>query len=161
MADPITQTYRDVEVTLREDENTWSFTVNGRQRSAPTLPKAREYIDNALDEVKAGKVKAWEPFMAWTDHGFGGLRKVKVTSQAERSYSNPEFWTVDQDAKDHRGRTKPERKKISINWLYEDTDANAERVRQIEDYNKRVAALNDEQEKVKGALTKMPIPSSD
>lgn len=57
----ITDTYRDIEIVLLEDENKWRFTANGRERTAPTLPKAREYIDNALDAVKSKKEKPWEP----------------------------------------------------------------------------------------------------
>src|SRR5688572_16715979 len=91
------ETYRDVQITLLEDENKWRFTANGRERTAPTLPKAREYIDNALDAVESKKEKPWEPIDAyWLDvypRDLGTLDKGRITSIAGRDYrGRTEVW---------------------------------------------------------------------
>jgi len=80
----IGETYRDVEVVYLIDENKWRFTVNGRERTAETLSKARESIDRSLSNVSQKKEQAWKPFEVWHRERYGdGFKKVLLTSVAE------------------------------------------------------------------------------
>jgi hypothetical protein len=120
MSEPIKQMHRDIEIMLLEDENVWQFTVNGRQRKAPTLPKAREYIDNALDRIETKKEKPWEPIDAYFldsyPNSLGNLQKGKITSVAGRDYrGRDEVWF----SSDKAGR-----RKVSIASMVAVSDSN-------------------------------------
>jgi hypothetical protein len=132
MSKPITETYRDVEIVLLEDENVWRFTANGRERKAPSLPKAREWIDNALDKVATKKEKPWEPIEAYFldtyPNSLGQLHKGRITSVADKDYrGRDQVWF---NADDGRGR-----RKVSITSLVAVTPENEAilaRLREIE-----------------------------
>jgi len=86
----IIETYRDIEITYRETENVWNFTVNGKERNRESLMKARESIDNALD--KEVVEKPWQPFDAYL-YRYNEFILVKVTSEADSLYSSSrQFW---------------------------------------------------------------------
>ena len=156
----ITETYREVEIVLLEDENKWRFTANGRERTAPTLPKAREYINNALDAVEKKKEKKWEPFEAWYQGRFGGREfiKVTVTSEAGAGYSSErEFW-ISYQSKDYRGRDERKREKVRQTELFVDSPESAELIQRSGDLKKQAAELEDDARQLIGKL--VPINPS-
>jgi len=53
--------HKDVEVTLWEEDDTWRFTLRGRDRAAPSPSKARDLIDRP---VPANKAKPFTPIPA-------------------------------------------------------------------------------------------------
>lgn len=158
----IQHTYRDIEITLLEDENKWRFTANGRERTAPTLPKAREYIDNALDAVATKKEKPWEPFEAWATNGYSksDFRKVRVTSEAERSGSERKFWIVG-PYKDYRGKVEDKREKVSMRQLFAASPENQTLITQTEELQARAEALHEEAAACVANLQPIQVPASD
>jgi len=131
----ITENYRDIEIVLLEEENKWRFTANGRERTAPTLPKAREFIDNALDAVNSRREKPWEPFQAYRRRGYHSeeFDVVTVTSLAERGrWKNvDEYWIKGKNGRD----------KVSVDDLYALSEANTALI-------KRIAELDAERERI-------------
>jgi hypothetical protein len=141
----ITETYRDTEIVLLEEENIWRFTANGRERKAPTLPKAREYIDNALDAVREKKEKAWEPFDAylreWSSSAM--FQIVKVTSIAEpNKWDGPQFW-INADGK----RSKQSRKS-----LYAVSDENSAKIAELNALELEIKRLREHAEIISQTL---------
>lgn len=151
----IKDTYREVEIILLEDENKWRFTANGRERTAPTLPKAREYIDNALDAVKGKKEKQWEPIPAWKSAPFDKQKftRVTITALAEgRRYSGPEVWVKsDVDGK---------RSKEDLNLLFADTDANAEAIRRIQQLESEIKRVTGEMGELREKMDRITLPNT-
>lgn len=105
----ITETYRDVEIVLLEEENKWRFTANGRERTAPSTVKAREFIDSALDAVATKKEKPFEaipvcympPYPDSND--VEKIGKGRITSIADKNYrGEPVVWATTK----YRGREK-------------------------------------------------------
>ena len=155
----VTETYRDIEITLLEDENKWRFTANGRERTAPTLPKAREYIDNALDAVKAKKEKPWEPFEAWYSARYGryDLIKAMVTSEAETRHGR-EFW-ITYTSKDYRGNDERKREKVSLSKLFQLSPENDAVIQRIRDLEAQSEKLDLEIREARGKLMPISIPA--
>lgn len=141
----ITETYREIEIVLLEEENKWRFTANGRERTAPSIVKAHEYIDNALDEVATKKVKAWKPFEAYFKVSYQDtFEVVTVTSQAEDGRDN--FW-INNKNKDYRGFKEKGRSKERVSTLFVISPENDKLiaeykalVKQAEDANEKAAA---------------------
>lgn len=78
---PIQVVHSDITITYNEGEDKWQFTLRGRDRSAESLAKAKEYIDKPLPPEKAKpfeKIPAW--FIPYSDEP----QKVVVTGIAER-----------------------------------------------------------------------------
>jgi hypothetical protein len=150
----ITETYRDVEITLLEDENKWRFTANGRQRTALSLPKAREAIDKTLDDVKTTKEKPWEPFDVYLlESNYGHeYAVVTVTSIADTTAwdKTPDIW-ISNDGK---------RKKTSLRSIFTLSDDNAERIVKIKQLAKQAADLNAEIQQLKTALNPVTLPTN-
>lgn len=157
----ITETYRDVEIVLLEDENKWRFTANGRERSAPSLPKAREYIDNALDEVKSKKAKVWEPFEAYHKSGYStdSFEKVTVTSEAESDrYSNRRQYWINNKNKDHRGHKEKGRSKVSATELYAITPDNDKLIAQLAVLSKESEQLEEKIRSTAAKVKQITVP---
>jgi predicted mannosyl-3-phosphoglycerate phosphatase (HAD superfamily) len=147
----ITETYRDIEITLLEEENKWRFTANGRERSAPTLPKAREYIDNALDEITTKKVKPWQPFDAYLcRYSDSKFRLVTVTSRAERNRysSRVDFWITENGS----------RSKVDGDYLYAKTPKNDKLIADYHQLVKELEALEEKVSEAKGRIQHITIP---
>lgn len=149
----IQETYRDITVTLLEDENKWQFEVNGRERTAPTLPKAREFIDNALDRVATKKEKPWEPFDAYYNKRWAGSSEyelIKVTSVAESpSYRGPSVW-VNRNGK---------REKQELSDLYDTSPENQEAIVKIGKLNREIEGLESQINQLKQTLKKIMLPA--
>lgn len=90
---PITVVHDDTTITYNESENRWTFTLRGRDRSAESLAKAKEYIDKPLPPEKA---KPFEKIPAWIIRYNDRPEKGEITGIAERRYGREQVWvTVD------------------------------------------------------------------
>lgn len=87
---PIQVVHSDIPITYNEGENRWTFTLRGRDRSAESLAKAKEYIDKPLPPEKA---KPFEKIPAWFFEFQSTPKKVEITGIAEgRGYgSNTQY----------------------------------------------------------------------
>jgi len=151
----ISETYREIEITLLEEENKWRFTANGRERTAPSLPKAKEYIDNALDEIRTNKVKPWQPFEAYhCRYSDTTFNLVTITSQAEGSRYSPRsdryFWAT-QNGK---------RSKLDGDYLYAKTPENDKLIADYAALNRELEALEIRVRAAKGKIEKITIPAT-
>lgn len=90
--EPIKQTYRDVEVIYVESSDHWNFIVNGRERNAESLAKAKEFIDRSLDYER--KEKPWKPFAAYHKDYNRDFTPITVTSEADRGYGSARYFWV-------------------------------------------------------------------
>lgn len=84
--------YSGITIEYREESNRWFFEVNGRERSADSLTKAKESIDRPEREKP---VKPFARTKAYLMHSYSGdaYQVVDVTSIAERGYSTGvHFW---------------------------------------------------------------------
>lgn len=148
----ITETYREIEITLLEDENKWRFTANGRERTAPTLPKAREYIDNALGEIREKKTKPWEPFDVYvtTDYNGSKYTVAKVTSLAETtSYDGKREVWISVDGK---------RSKKNQSTLFELSDSNSAIIAELGGLVKQRGQLDERINRAKHTLLPIKWP---
>jgi hypothetical protein len=92
MSNTMTIEYSGIIIAYDEKDNRWRFTLRGRDRSAESLAKAKEYIDKPKPEDK--KEKPFERIKAFR-FSYGGTVLVgEVTSIAERGYSNLKAWFV-------------------------------------------------------------------
>jgi hypothetical protein len=78
---PIQVVHDETTITYNESENRWTFTLRGRDRSAESLAKAKEYIDKP---VPAEKAKPFEKIPAWLLDYNRKPVQVEVTGVAER-----------------------------------------------------------------------------
>jgi hypothetical protein len=79
---PIQVVHHETTIIYNESEDKWEFTLRGRDRSAESLAKAKEFIDKP---VPAEKAKPFEKITAWLlDYNRKPVR-VEVTGVAERS----------------------------------------------------------------------------
>lgn len=85
----ITVVHDDTTITYDESEDRWTFTLRGRDRSAESLAKAKEYIDKPLPPEKA---KPFEKIPAWFFPYSDRPHKVEITGIAERRYGYEQVW---------------------------------------------------------------------
>jgi hypothetical protein len=78
---PIQVVHDETTITYNESKNRWTFTLRGRDRSAESLAKAKEYIDKP---VPAEKAKPFEKISAWVVDYYRKPVQVEVTGIAER-----------------------------------------------------------------------------
>lgn len=112
---PIKVTWHGTEIIYRETQNTWGFTLRGRERSAESLEKAKESIDAPppADKVPFKRVSVYreERHCTWA--------VVEVTSIAEPRYGSTYCWIAGADKK---------REKVNARELYVITESNRDRV---------------------------------
>lgn len=143
----ISETYREIEIVLLENENKWRFTANGRERTAPTLPAAREAIDKALKaETK------WEPVDAYfTSYNSSGPVRVTITSEAGGHHGNyRQFWIS------NNGK----RSKESEGVLYAITPENDALFARIVELVKQQKALREQEKELLQQLRPIQIPTA-
>lgn len=80
----IKETYKEVEITYNERNNTWEFILRGRERTAESLAKAKEIID----KPPAPKEKPFERVPVWYCHYREGWHRGTVTSLKQCRYSS-------------------------------------------------------------------------
>ena len=125
MNSTISENYNDVEVTYQETENVWRCELRGRERTFPSLAKAKQAIDKPEPSEKAPftRVKGWI-------QQYNLFKRVEVTSIAEMPrYSTGIYvWCVIDGA----------RQKQRADNIYADTEDTRNL---IEQYNKLAVEL--------------------
>lgn len=92
MSNAVTVLYCDVLVTYEEDRDVWTFSLRGRERSAPSLAKAKESIDKVPAEKKNDFQRV--PVYCYNGWSSSAMSKGEITSIAEGRFSTPEVWVV-------------------------------------------------------------------
>lgn len=94
----IQYTHEETAITYDEGRNVWTFTLRGRDRSAESLAKAKEFIDRP---IPAEKAKPFEKISAWKSNYSDAPENVEVTGIAEgtRYGRGPQVWIKDSDGK--------------------------------------------------------------
>jgi hypothetical protein len=77
---PIQVVHDETTITYNESKDKWEFTLRGRDRSAESLAKAKEYIDKP---VPAEKAKPFEKISAWNYAHSDKPERIEVTGIAE------------------------------------------------------------------------------
>lgn len=149
MSDNFKTTHRGVEIVYLEDENKWRYTVNGRERSAVGLAKARANINKALESVQTAK---WEPFDAFL-YNYDSYERVKVTAIAEGGrWRGAENAWIERDGR---------RERASTGMLFKASDENAALLADILRMRAEAAALEDAAEAAYKKLVGIDVPSAD
>jgi hypothetical protein len=136
----IKHTHDGVEITYDEKENRWRFHLRGRERSAESLAKAKEFIDKPVVEKEE---KTFVPIDAWWFSYSEGPRIVKVTSVAERGYGSLEYYWI-KDGKDRSKRAAYE--------LYPKTDKNDKLVSEVQALDSQLDSLREKRDEKKQKL---------
>lgn len=137
--------HNDIEITYNEDANTWEFTLRGRERTAPSLAKAKEWIEKpVLNKV------GFEPVEAFRVNTWQGARACRITSIARPSrYSGPQVWVVYEDGV---------REKVHPNGLILNNETNRAQLSEIEKMEREVEQLHNKIEAIKKGFEWFVIP---
>lgn len=138
----IQETYREIEITLLEEENKWRFTANGRERKSETLPKAREAIDRALDAIATKKEKPFERVPVYFMPPYPDTSDVDavdtgyITSVADPNHrGEPVVWV----AMKHRGREKKD-----LNYFCAASPTNDAVIDRLKAFAKQIEAIDQQ-----------------
>lgn len=143
---PITVVHSDTTITYNEGENKWTFTLRGRDRSADSLAKAKEFIDKPLPPEKA---KPFEKIPAWSTYRDSPTRG-EVTGFTEE-YGTPAVWFV----------SNKTRNKIRAHYIF---PSNAKNDRIFELVNTKEKQINTIRFEIRAALyglKKLVIPKDE
>lgn len=131
--------YGGVEVSYVERENHWEFELRGRLRNAPSLAKAKEFIDREPKE----KRKPFERFECYYSSYSGEPRLVTVTSYAGRGYSGHEFWIIN---------SRGSREKVRASSLYLVNAANDQKLAEIKALDGQCEQIRQKQNAITESL---------
>ena len=142
--------HSDTTITYNEREDKWQFTLRGRDRSADSLAKAKEYIDKP---VAAEKAKPFEKIDAWFFEYTDDPKKVQVTGIAESRYSSsPEVWI----------NSKEGRKRVQVRYkLFVANEQNDTTVGQMVARKNQIDLLRKEISNLKEKLIQLEIPKEE
>lgn len=143
--------HSDVTITYDEQQNKWLFTLRGRDRSADSLAKAREFIDKPVPRDKA---KPFQKIPAWFFRYGEPPVKIEITGIAEeRSYSGGERVWI---------KCKRSRSKESVAYaIYPQSTKNDALVQQIITKESQVEKLREEISNLRGKLEKLVLPKDE
>ena len=139
-------------ITYNEQENKWKFTLRGRDRSAESLAKAKEFIDKPLPAEKA---KPFEKIPAWLFKYDGDTpARIDVTGIAEgRGYGGGEYVWIN-----HKGARSKEAVRFSI---YPSNPKNDEIVQRVSAKREAVKSLQEEISTLKRQLVPLVLPKDE
>lgn len=141
--------YEGIEIAYDESANLWRFELRGRQRSADSLAKAKEYIDKPIPEGK----KAFQRIPAIRLRNYDSdPDRGEITSIAEGyKYSNSkEVWFI--------GADKNRRKHYASDFIAVN-DANTAMLATLANYRAEVNRLNQKSIELYGQLEKIDLES--
>jgi hypothetical protein len=147
----ITITHSDVQITYNEGSDKWEFTLRGRDRSAESLAKAKEFIDRPLPKEKD---KPFQRIPAWLFRYNDEPKKVEITGIAEgRGYKGDEKVWIS-DGKDRR--------KESVGYsIYPQSANNDAIVLTILEKNAAAAKLHQEVSELNSKLSPIVLPKDE
>ena len=145
---PLKSVYCGIEITYDEEANCWRFTKNGRDRSADTLQNAKKAI---LYKDPADK-PAFTAVNAYCKPEYRNeYRLVKVTSVAERSYGEPEYWIS------YGNGVRNERQKIEGHKLFEASKANEATIAKMKAIEEQIEGLHKLSDRVERSMKRLVI----
>lgn len=153
MSEEIKQTYHGVEVEYDERENTWTFELRGKERSAASLKEAKEVIDKPEPKEKA----PFEKIQAYHKRYSDDFNLVTVTSIAlPWGYSNrKEVWISYVTKSSLQGDLR--REKVDAAQVFSVNPDNDECVKQYRSFQATIDELKGHQEKVLKKLKKIKV----
>lgn len=138
-------THSGVTITYNEREDKWQFTLRGRDRSADSLAKAKEYIDKP---IPAEKAKPFAKIPAWLySYNAEEPVKVEVTGIAEINYGCQSVWINNSGV----------RSKERVHNIYQRNDKNDMLIGQIISKLQQVGSLREEISDIKSMLGQLII----
>lgn len=140
MGETMITNYDDVKIEYDEKANKWRFELRGRERSADSLAKAKEFIDKEPKEKKAfTRTPAY-----LTDWSFSRFSEVDVTSIAEApAYSNSKmFWISNSER----------REKVEARNLFANCDSNEVLIAAIKRIDDEAGKLDKQRTGIIGKL---------
>ncbi len=142
-------TYEEIEIEYREGDNKWGFTLNGRQRSAESLAKAKEFIDKWLERAGTEREPPFQRVDAYY-YGYEEFKRRTITSIAEgRSYNGkPYVWTVDEKGK---------REKENSADMILITPKNVEKIKELADITKKEKELSKQWREIFDSLSRFEV----
>jgi hypothetical protein len=143
-------THEGTVITYNEKENKWEFTLRGRDRSAESLAKAKEFIERPVPEEKA---KPFKKIPAWFFHHAQAPQKVEVTGIAERTFSSLLYVWINNSGK--------RSKECVSHTIYPSTPANDEKVAEMLKKAAEIEHLEEEYQKLKSSLTPLELPKDE
>lgn len=146
MTEALQVTYDGISVSYDEAEDKWSFTIRGRERSAPSLAKAKEFIDRPVKDKEASTFTPLAAYYVGYDHA---PREIQVTSMAEgRSYSSGQHYWIVKDG---------QRRKERCDYIYPQSPSNVEAVTQMRGLEKQIKTLQKQLEKAHQSMEKLVV----
>lgn len=142
-------THRDIRVSYNEVDNRWYFELDGRERSAESLVKAKEFIDNPPKEKKVSTFKRVDAFYGETTWDIP--LKVTVTSIAENRSSRPDLiccWIID---------SRGDRRKVGLEYLFGFTPENIDRIKAMREVEKQEKELDKQRGSIRKSLTVLKL----
>lgn len=149
---PIQVVHSDITVTYNESEDRWTFTLRGRDRSAESLAKAKEYIDKPLPPEKA---KPFEKIPAWFfRYDSDAPKQIEVTGIAEdRGYGGGQQVWINND-----GKRSKESERFSI---FPASQKNDEILAQIVVCHQKIEKLREQISELKPKLSPLVLPKDE
>lgn len=83
----IKETYQDVQIEYRENDNAWIFELGGRERVAKSLREAKNAIDTA-PKPKKQAVRFQAYLISWDSK----IEEVTVGAASKNYRGQPQFW---------------------------------------------------------------------
>lgn len=146
---PIQVVHSDITITYNEGEDKWQFTLRGRDRSAESLAKAKEYIDKPLPPEKA---KPFEKIPGWFFPYSDKPQKVEITGIAERRYRSEAVWIS----------ISGKRQKENINYhVYPSNSKNDTLIEEILAAQKEIEKLQKNVSESKRRLSPLVLPKDE
>lgn len=135
--------YHGITITYNESTDVWLFTLRGRDRSAETLLKAKEYIDRPVKSTKANTFTRTKVMLRTG----GSFVEGEVTSIAGTGYrGRAEAWVS------YTVEGRAQRAKYFCNDLYPINPVNMSGIERIRAIDEQRAKLNREREAVVAGL---------
>jgi hypothetical protein len=142
--------YNGIEISYNENRDLWEFELRGRDRTADSLVKAKEFIDKPVVDSK----KSFEKIEAfWVGNWHGKYaEKVIVTSRGEDSiWDGPEFWIQGSEG----------RKKVAAGGLLK---INANNIGLINEYTSNesiIKSLNKRNGEIEKSYERIDLPKEE
>lgn len=135
--------YKEIEITYDEKSNLWLFQLRGRDRSAPSLAKAKEFIDKPAEKSEKPFERVKVYVYQWHEWQEGEVTSVA----ANRGISNPEVWVV----------CNKERSKTYAYNCYPMSDANVKAMKDYRRLDAEIEKLRTQRDAVKEKMQPLEV----
>jgi len=147
MADTLSVTHRDIEITYSEFTDSWTFKFEESSYGRQSLAEARKAVDKFLDNENKFKAK-FERVAAYAYDYMDSYEPCEITSIANQSY----VWVS-------LTKDKSRQKKLAVT-VYLKNETNDALIKEIKNRKAEINALNDLNDKTRGKLQIFDIASA-